>query len=90
MDEQGRGKPANLQNPSSAAKDQTKKEGQLIFTCKSCGTHMADNVDFISKDFRGKTGTAYLFSRVINVFLGPSSEKEMMTGRHVVADIYCV
>ena len=51
---------------------------------------MADNVDFISKDFRGKTGTAFLFSRVINVFLGPSSEKEMMTGRHVVADIYCV
>ena len=23
------------------------------------------------------------------MFLGPESEKEMMTGRHVVADIYC-
>ena len=26
----------------------------------------------------------------INVFLGPESEKDMMTGRHVVADIYCI
>jgi hypothetical protein len=44
----------------------------------------------MSKDFRGKTGTAFLFTKVINVFCGPESEKEMMTGRHVVCDVYCV
>ena len=26
----------------------------------------------------------------INVFCGPESEKEMMTGKHVVSDVYCV
>ena len=61
----------------------------MIYTCKTCEIHLADHLDFISKDFRGKTGTAFLFAKVINVFLGPESEKEMMTGRHIVADIYC-
>ena len=61
-DAQGRGKVANLQNPTSTKEE--KKEGQLIFTCKQCGIHLADNVDFISKDFRGKTGTAFLLDKV--------------------------
>ena len=26
----------------------------------------------------------------INVFRGPESEKTMMTGKHVVSDVYCV
>mmetsp|Transcript_22519 Transcript_22519/g.30140 ORF Transcript_22519/g.30140 Transcript_22519/m.30140 type:complete len:182 (+) Transcript_22519:96-641(+) len=87
VDSLGRGKPANLQNP--AIKKEELKEGALIFTCKQCGIHLADNVDFVSKDFRGKTGAAFLFDKVINVFLGPESEKEMRTGLHVVSDVYC-
>lgn len=89
----GKGRAADLQKPQLTASQKSaeeKKEGQLIFTCEQCGIHLADNADFLSKDFRGKTGTAFLFAKIINVFLGPESEKEMMTGKHVVADIYCV
>jgi len=46
-------------------------------------------MDLISKAFRGKTGTAFLFANVINVFMGPESEKTMMTGVHIVSDVYC-
>ena len=66
-DRKGRGKPGNLQSRGLTAAQkiaEDKKQGQLIFTCKDCGIHMADNTDFISKDFRGKTGTAFLFSKV--------------------------
>jgi len=58
--------------------------------CKNCKIHFADSKDLISKQFRGKIGTAFLFQNVINVFMGPESEKEMMTGVHVVSDVYCV
>ena len=45
---------------------------------------------FYLQSFRGKTGTAYLFNKVSNIFLGPEDEKEMMTGTHIVSDVYCV
>ena len=61
-DSQGKGQAANLQNQTNDKEE--KREGQLIFTCKSCGIHLADSLHFISKDFRGKTGTAFLFSKV--------------------------
>ena len=46
--------------------------------------------DLISKSFHGKTGQAYLFNKAVNVFVGPQSEKELMTGKHIVVDVYCV
>ena len=50
---------------------------------------MTLNKHLISKSFHGKTGSAYLFNNVYNVFRGPESEKDMMTGKHIVCDIYC-
>ena len=35
-----------------------------VYTCKYCGTHLADPTDVISKAFTGKTGTAYLMESV--------------------------
>ena len=33
---------------------------------------------------------SYLFNSVINVSAGPEEEREMLTGVHVVRDIYCI
>ncbi|EPS69006.1 hypothetical protein M569_05769, partial [Genlisea aurea] len=61
-----------------------------IYSCKHCGTHLALTDDIISKNFHSRHGKAYLFNRVVNVSLGEKEERVMMTGSHVVADIFCV
>jgi len=63
--------------------------GKKIWSCKSCGTHLADHRDIQSKMFQGNTGPAYLFDTVVNVRQGESKKKELMTGTHVVGDISC-
>ncbi len=44
----------------------------------------------ISKNFHGRGGKAYLMNSVLNIYSGPSERRILMTGVHVVADIYCV
>ncbi|GER50957.1 protein yippee-like [Striga asiatica] len=62
----------------------------LIYSCKHCGTHLAHSDDIVSKSFHCRHGKAYLFSNVVNVTLGEKEERLMMTGSHIVADIFCV
>ena len=62
---------------------------RYIYSCKHCQSHFALSTHLISKSFHGKTGSAYLFQKCVNVFLGPEAEKDMMTGKHIVCDIYC-
>ncbi|XP_075496828.1 protein yippee-like isoform X2 [Primulina tabacum] len=61
-----------------------------IYSCKHCGTHLALSEDIVSKSFQCKHGKAYLFSKAVNVTVGEKVERMMMTGVHVVADIFCV
>ncbi|KAL8552176.1 hypothetical protein ACS0TY_001026 [Phlomoides rotata] len=61
-----------------------------IYTCKHCGTHLALSNDIVSKSFQCRHGKAYLFSKVVNVTNGEIEERQMMTGAHTVADIFCV
>jgi len=81
---------AALGNQATEQKGEEQKAGALLYVCKNCKIHFADATNLISKAFRGKTGTAFLFGSVINVFMGPESEKTMMTGVHIVSDVYCV
>mmetsp|Transcript_6830 Transcript_6830/g.6052 ORF Transcript_6830/g.6052 Transcript_6830/m.6052 type:complete len:118 (+) Transcript_6830:4-357(+) len=60
-----------------------------LYVCANCETHLTDKEQIISKNFHGKTGKAYLFNKVVNVFYGPEEDKEMMTGLHKVCDIHC-
>ena len=60
-----------------------------IYSCRHCQSHFALSTQLISKSFHGKTGSAYLFQNCVNIFKGPESEKDMMTGKHVVCDLYC-
>ncbi|EPS57708.1 hypothetical protein M569_17109, partial [Genlisea aurea] len=60
------------------------------YSCRYCRTHLALIDDVVSKNFHSRHGKAYLFSRVVNVTVGDREERLMMTGSHVVADIFCV
>jgi len=43
------GRPADLQRPTAGKTEEKARQGELIFTCKHCQIHLADNTDFISK-----------------------------------------
>ncbi|KAL2940622.1 Protein yippee-like [Bienertia sinuspersici] len=61
-----------------------------IYSCKHCRTHLALSEDVVSKSFHCRHGKAYLFNKVVNVNLGETEDRMMMTGMHTVADIFCV
>jgi hypothetical protein len=64
-------------------------EGSRIYSCSTCRTHLSLQDDIISKNFHGRHGKAYLFNRAVNISLGPNEERSLITGLHVVCDIYC-
>lgn len=39
-------------------------EGDNIYACNACGTHLTALNELISKAFQGQTGRAYLFNNV--------------------------
>ncbi|KAL7133950.1 hypothetical protein ABFS83_12G173300 [Erythranthe nasuta] len=60
------------------------------YSCKHCKTHLALFDDIISKSFHCRNGKAYLFDNAVNVTVGEKEERMMMTGMHIVVDIFCV
>ena len=46
--------------------------------------------DIRHQSFQGRHGRAYLFNKCVNVSIGPKEERPLITGLHVVADIYCI
>ncbi|WVZ60180.1 hypothetical protein U9M48_010233 [Paspalum notatum var. saurae] len=40
-------------------------------------------------DFHCRTGRAYLFDKVTNVTVGEKEERMMITGLHLVSDVFC-
>jgi len=60
-----------------------------VHCCACCHAHLADHDGIISKAFQGRHGRAYLFDHVINVTPGPTENRLLLTGLHVVSDIYC-
>ncbi|CAI9097315.1 OLC1v1033708C1 [Oldenlandia corymbosa var. corymbosa] len=61
-----------------------------FYSCKHCQAHLAHCDDIISKSFHCRHGKAYLFEKVVNVTYGEKEERMMMTGVHVVSDMFCV
>ncbi|KAJ6865260.1 protein yippee-like [Populus alba x Populus x berolinensis] len=60
------------------------------YSCKHCRTPLALKDDIISKYFCSRNRRAYLFYNVENVTYGPREDRMMLTGKHTVADIFCV
>lgn len=84
-------------NASYAAFIKAKKEndsmiyidGPQVYTCSHCRTHLTSHDDIISKSFHGRHGRAYLLDQCVNVVTGPEEKRRLMTGLHVVCDIFC-
>uniref|UniRef100_A0A7S1V3L9 Yippee domain-containing protein n=1 Tax=Grammatophora oceanica TaxID=210454 RepID=A0A7S1V3L9_9STRA len=64
-------------------------DGPQVYTCGQCRTHLTSHDDIISKSFHGRHGRAYLFDQCVNVIIGPSEDRQLITGLHSVCDIFC-
>ncbi|KAN0055845.1 hypothetical protein ACTA71_011732 [Dictyostelium dimigraforme] len=64
--------------------------GPSIICCLNCKTHLTLHDQLISKQFQGRHGTAFLFGTCSNITVGPSEDRTLTTGMHIVADIYCI
>mmetsp|Transcript_4441 Transcript_4441/g.5601 ORF Transcript_4441/g.5601 Transcript_4441/m.5601 type:complete len:113 (-) Transcript_4441:1588-1926(-) len=60
-----------------------------IYVCRNCQTHLTKAHSLISKHFTGKTGKAFLFGKLCNYTAGPQEDRDLRTGKHVCADIFC-
>jgi len=69
--------------------DMDDNDNDGVYCCAKCKTHLSQAGEIISKSFQGYTGKAWLFNRVVNIFQGESENRNMTTGIHKVADIYC-
>ncbi|CAM8884115.1 unnamed protein product [Rhodiola kirilowii] len=63
--------------------------GPRLYSCCNCGNNVALHDDIISKSFQGKHGRAFLFSHAMNISTGPKEDRQLMTGLHTVADVFC-
>ncbi|XP_074311158.1 protein yippee-like At5g53940 [Silene latifolia] len=59
------------------------------YKCKFCKTQLALSDDLVSRAFHSRRGKAYLFNNAINTVLGATEERQMLSGLHTVADIFC-
>lgn len=59
------------------------------FGCAHCRTHLSTRSNILSKDYRGRTGDAYLMDKVINVVQGEKEFRSMITGKYLVSNSYC-
>ncbi|XP_026193919.1 protein yippee-like At3g55890 [Cyclospora cayetanensis] len=60
-----------------------------VYVCRLCHSHLAARSDLASKQFRGRTGPAWLFDKATNVSEGQCEDRVMTTGKHTIVDIYC-
>lgn len=63
--------------------------GPCVYACQQCRTHLTCHDDIISKSFHGRHGRAYLLDHAVNVTIGPSEDRLLMTGLHSVCDLFC-
>lgn len=81
----------NNNNNKSLASTQQKylTNCKSLYSCIYCRTHLANHDELISRSFQGNRSRAYLFNSLINITTGPSVQRELNTGAHAVADVFC-
>ena len=62
---------------------------ESIFVCKGCEAHLTKGTELISKDFRGRSGKAFLFNHVMNLTPGVPEDRMLITGMHTISDVFC-
>merc|ERR1711962_557209 len=63
--------------------------GARYFCCMNCKAPLTNRSELSSTRFTGATGRAYLFNKVVNVSHSAAACRIMLTGRHIVRDVYC-
>jgi hypothetical protein len=63
--------------------------GVRYFCCSQCDAPLTNRDELFSTRFTGSTGRAFLFNKVVNVFHSDAMCRVMLTGRHMVRDVYC-
>ena len=63
--------------------------GRRLFSCAQCDTFLTNRSELISTRFTGATGRAFLFNRVVNLNYSDVQDRVMLTGRHMVRDVFC-
>ncbi|KAF8042833.1 hypothetical protein BT93_A1229 [Corymbia citriodora subsp. variegata] len=63
--------------------------GRPFFSCRSCRNPVALADDILSKKFHAKSGPAYMFANAMNVVLGRTQDRQLITGVFAVAGIHC-
>lgn len=74
---------------ATATKQHYFKDNHRTYSCIHCRAHLASHDELISKLFQGNHGRAYLFNKVVNVGFKQTVRRQLLTGPHTVADIYC-
>ncbi|CAD5221810.1 unnamed protein product [Bursaphelenchus okinawaensis] len=64
--------------------------GSYVFICKQCRTFIASSDHYCSDAFQAQTGKAFLFQKVYNITKSSVEKKHMLTGDHMVRDIFCI
>lgn len=80
---------AAKQQPQPVFKQDYFDSCHRTYSCIHCRAHLANHDELISKLFQGNHGRAYLFNKVVNIGCKQAVERELLTGLHAVADIYC-
>ena len=74
----------------SAALVPVRLEHPRVYSCVGCRRHITTHDNIISKAFQGRHGRAFLLTLAVNVDVGETEDRVLMTGLHTVADIFCV
>ncbi|XP_018015608.1 protein yippee-like 5 [Hyalella azteca] len=63
--------------------------GARLFSCANCYAFLTNRKHLKSDRFTGATGPAFLFDKVVNLTYSEMQDREMLTGHHVVRDVFC-
>ncbi|GAA5879312.1 hypothetical protein JCM8547_000660 [Rhodosporidiobolus lusitaniae] len=57
--------------------------------CSSCALELALQDELVSRSFQGTSGPALLFRSAVNVKEGKKIEKQLISGKHTIAAVFC-
>ncbi|GFU85348.1 protein yippee-like 5 [Trichonephila clavipes] len=63
--------------------------GRMVYKCVNCSTYLTHRGKLVSTRFTSSNGPAWLFKKVVNVYHDDAVSKNMVTGRHIVRNVYC-
>ncbi|RDX67656.1 Protein yippee-like, partial [Mucuna pruriens] len=67
----------------------TYDNSSATYRCKNCQTPIAFRGELLAKNYKAKSGQAFLFSHARNIVFGPKQERSLITGVYTIAGIFC-